>query len=57
MGSRSKFSRESSSWLRSFFSFTIASLHHKWNGIRILLPGTECTSHLRSCQVSWNLGS
>ena len=33
------------------------SIHHKWNGTRLLSPESEYTSCLSSCQMTWDLGS
>ena len=43
------------SWAKDLLTlsrFNTISLFHKWNGARLLLPGSECTSCLTSCQTT-----
>ena len=37
--------------------FSIASLCHEWDGARLLLPQSECTSCFKSCRETWKTGS
>ena len=36
----------------TFLCFSIVSLHHKWNGAKLLSPDVEGTSCLKSYQMS-----
>lgn len=53
IGSIRKFLRQSvTKYFESFLRFSIVFLPHKWNGIKLLSPKSECTSSLASCRTT-----
>ena len=38
--------------IKTLLRFSTISLHHKWNGTRLLSPESACTSCLTSCQTT-----